>query len=128
REAATALWPRPEDAAALARVQADTPVPEEEDYGDGEAPGFFSSLRYVGQFAGTYLVCEAPDRRLVLLDQHAAHERLTFHRLREAWRRREPIGQPFLFPVILDMGVADARLLVEHLEALRTLGFDLEPY
>jgi len=128
REAATALWPRPEDAAALARVQADTPVPEEEDYGDGEAPGFFSSLRYIGQFAGTYLVCEAPDRRLVLLDQHAAHERLTFHRLREAWRRREPIGQPFLFPVILDAGVSDARLLVEHLDALRSLGFELEPY
>lgn len=131
REAADLLWPRPGDAELLAHGPVERPAPlehTEEDRGDGEAPGFFSSLRYIGQFAGTYLICESPDQRLVILDQHAAHERLTFHRLREAWRRREPIGQPFLFPVILDMGVADARLLVEHLEALRTLGFDLEPY
>jgi len=137
REAADLLWPRPGDADLVASAPATAPAPatastptdrSEEERGDGEAPGFFSSLRYIGQFAGTYLICESPDHRLVILDQHAAHERLTFHRLREAWRRREPIGQPFLFPVILDMGLADARLLVEHLDALRTLGFDLEPY
>lgn len=136
REAAQALWPRQDDAAELAAPPAapavggaSMPAPEEEaaDYGDGEAPGFFSSLRYIGQFAGTYLVCEA-EGKLVILDQHAAHERLTFHRLREAWRRREPVGQPFLFPVIVDAGVADARLLVEHLDALRALGFELEPF
>lgn len=130
REAAQALWPRPEDAVRVAEPAAPLPLEEREeepDYGDGEAPGFFSSLRYIGQFAGTYLVCEA-EGRLVILDQHAAHERLTFHRLREAWRQREPIGQPFLFPVIVDAGIADARLLIEHLDALREVGFDLEPF
>jgi DNA mismatch repair protein MutL len=147
REAAAGLWPRPGDAELAGGPSGWVPPPSDpdvagaqapgmvgteergaEDRGDGEAPGFFSALRYIGQFAGTYLVCEGPGGNLVLLDQHAAHERLTFHRLREAWRRRDPVGQPFLFPLVLDMGVADARILVEHLDALREVGFELEPF
>lgn len=154
REAAAGLWPRPGDPERAGGLPGGAPIaaepgpagtlghapgqepgqgpPHEDtapgDFGDGEAPGFFSALRYIGQFAGTYLVCEGPGGTLVLLDQHAAHERLTFHRLREAWRRREPVGQPFLFPIVLDMGVADARILLEHLDALREVGFELEPF
>lgn len=125
REAAASLWPLPGDEA---RLRSDAPAePRDPDY-DGEAPGFFRSLRYIGQFAGTYLVCESPQRELVVLDQHAAHERLTFHRLREAWRSREPIGQPFLFPAVIELGIGDAKVLLEHLPALAEIGVELEPF
>ena len=46
-------------------------------------PGFtFASLRYLGQALGTFLVFEGPGS-LVLLDQHAAHERVLFERMRQ---------------------------------------------
>src|SRR5262249_29191404 len=48
-----------------------------------EEQGFFSSLVYLGQLHKTYLVCQAPGE-LVLIDQHAAHERVAFKRLRDA--------------------------------------------
>jgi len=45
--------------------------------------GFFGALGYIGQLRRTYLVCEGPSE-LVLVDQHAAHERIMFERLRVA--------------------------------------------
>ena len=55
-------------------------------------------LRYIGQLHRTYLVCEAPGE-LVLVDQHAAHERVAFPRLRRAHRARAVARQRLLFPL-----------------------------
>ena len=96
--------------------------------GDGKPPGYFSALRVIGQLARTYLVCEAPGGTLVLVDQHAAHERLNFHRLREAFRARQVVGQPFLFPAMVELGVADARTVAASRDAFAQLGFELEPF
>jgi len=52
------------------------------------APRFFADLNYVGQVHRTYLVCEAADE-LILIDQHAAHERVAYARLRAAHARRQ---------------------------------------
>jgi DNA mismatch repair protein MutL len=82
----------------------------------------------IGQFARTYLVCEAPGPELVVIDQHAAHERLKFHQLREAWRSRKPIGQAFLFPASISMPLAEARVLADHLGEARSVGFEIEPF
>ncbi|MBI5548901.1 MAG: DNA mismatch repair endonuclease MutL [Deltaproteobacteria bacterium] len=91
-------------------------------------PGFFHTLRVIGQFARTYLVCEAPGPQLVVIDQHAAHERLRFHQLREAFRSRKPQLQSFLFPASVDLPLAEARVLADHLEEVRQVGFDAEPF
>src|SRR5439155_927636 len=53
------------------------------------APGGFASLRFIGQIFDGYLVCEG-DGRVVLIDQHAAHERVAFERLRAERSRRSP--------------------------------------
>ncbi|HET9594644.1 MAG TPA: DNA mismatch repair endonuclease MutL, partial [Anaeromyxobacteraceae bacterium] len=74
-------------------------------------PGYFGALRYVGQHARTYLLCEAPGGALVVVDQHASHERLLFHRLREAWRARTLSVQPFLVPQVVTLPAALARAL-----------------
>jgi len=87
--------------------------------------GFFSSLTYLGQLDRTYLVCEAPGE-LVLIDQHAAHERVAFQRLRDAMERRQVRTQRLLLPVTLEL---DERLLATARaseELLRELGFELD--
>jgi DNA mismatch repair protein MutL len=92
------------------------------------AAGYFGSLRFVGQHARTYLVCEAPGGALVVVDQHASHERLLFHRLREALRSRAIPVQPFLLPQVVTVPPAAARALEGGIEELRRLGLDLEPF
>jgi DNA mismatch repair protein MutL len=92
------------------------------------AAGYFASLRYVGQHARTYLLCEAPGGALVVVDQHASHERLLFHRLREAFRAREVPVQPYLLPRVVTLPAPVARALEAGLPEVRRLGLDLEPF
>jgi len=91
-------------------------------------PGYFGSLRYVGQHARTYLLCEAPGGALVVVDQHASHERLLFHRLREAFRSRGLAVQPFLLPQVVTVPPGTARALEGGLPELARLGLDVEPF
>ncbi|MBN2574232.1 MAG: DNA mismatch repair endonuclease MutL [Deltaproteobacteria bacterium] len=98
----------------------------------GEAPralGFFGSLAYVGQVRRTYLICESRDE-LVIVDQHAAHERITFERLRQAHRQRQVVRQRLLFPIPIEideraMAIVRARAAIETLGAL---GFEIEDF
>ena len=97
----------------------------------GEAPrppGYFGSLRFVGQHARTYLLCEAPGGALVVIDQHASHERMLFHRLREAMRAHALPVQPYLVPQVVTLPPAVARALEAHVEELGRLGLDVEPF
>jgi DNA mismatch repair protein MutL len=89
--------------------------------------GFFGSLAYVGQLDRTYLLCEAPGE-LVLIDQHAAHERIAYQRLREAHRQSGPRTQRLLFPRMLELEPAQAAAAVEHRTTLEAIGFDAEPF
>ena len=102
--------------------------PISDDAGTGRPAGYFASLRYVGQHARTYLVCEAPGGTLVVIDQHASHERLLFQRLRAAFQARQLPVQPFLLPQIVTLPSAVARALEGGLAELARLGFDVEPF
>jgi DNA mismatch repair protein MutL len=97
-----------------------------------ETPGadtFFGGLSFVGQIHRTYLVCEGPGE-LVLVDQHAAHERVAFQRLRVAHRQRAIVRQQLLFPIPIEVDEAAAAAAVapEVVETLADLGFDLEAF
>jgi DNA mismatch repair protein MutL len=91
--------------------------------------GYFSSLDYIGQAGRTYLVCEAPDE-LVIVDQHAAHERITFERLRQMHRQKHVVSQRLLFPipVELDDEVMAAVREKNLLSDLEGLGFEVEDF
>ncbi len=93
--------------------------------GAGESPGFFGALNYVGQIHRTYLVCEADDA-LVLVDQHAAHERVVYGRLKAAHERRQIPRQRLLFPIPIEVGEA-AAAAASH-EVLEALGFEVTPH
>jgi DNA mismatch repair protein MutL len=91
------------------------------------AEGFFGRLSYRGQLDRTYLLCEAPGE-LVLIDQHAAHERIAFQRLREAHRTSGPRPQRLLFPRTLELAPGRAAAASEHGAALAAIGFEVEPF
>jgi DNA mismatch repair protein MutL len=91
--------------------------------------GFFGGLEYIGQLRQTYLVCEGPSE-LVLVDQHAAHERILFERLRTAHRQRAVVRQRLLFPIPIELDEAATAAAREGatVEALAGLGFEVEAF
>ncbi|MFC4439339.1 MULTISPECIES: DNA mismatch repair endonuclease MutL [Natrialbaceae] len=78
-------------------------------------------LQVLGQFRETYFVCEAPDG-LVLVDQHAADERVNYERLRNAFAD-DPAAQALASPVELELTAAEAEAFESYREALARLGF-----
>lgn len=95
--------------------------------GLGAAPGFFAQLRFLGQLDRTYLVCEG-DGELVLIDQHAAHERVAFQRLRERANQGEVPTQRLLFPTTVELPAAEAAVVADGGDELAAVGFDVEPF
>jgi DNA mismatch repair protein MutL len=94
---------------------------------DAEDRGYFSSLMVLGQLFEGYLVGQG-EEQLVLIDQHAAHERVMFERLRSAYRSGAVPRQQLLVPAVVEIGPREAALLREQIEALAGLGFEIEPY
>jgi DNA mismatch repair protein MutL len=89
-----------------------------------ERPEYFAALRYLGQLHRTYLVCEGP-RGLVLIDQHAAHERMNYQRLRG---RGKPPVQPLLVPIVVQLPAATAARLADSTDLLHAIGVEVESF
>lgn len=83
-------------------------------------------LRVVGQVATTYIVAEGPDG-MYLIDQHAAHERVVFDRLKARAGGEEAV-QPLLEPVLVELDRMAAAVFEEHGAHLGQLGLTLEPF
>jgi DNA mismatch repair protein MutL len=90
-------------------------------------PGPLARLRIVGQVFAGYLVCEGEDE-VVLVDQHAAHERVTFERLRRARRSGGVPIQPLLLPRAIELPPGEAEAIVSARRGLAELGFELEAF
>jgi len=84
-------------------------------------------LEYVGQLLRGYLVAEAPDA-LVLVDQHAAHERVLFDRIVRRLEQRQPSSQLLLIPHVLDVTPGQVAAFEQHEPWLQTLGFEGERF
>jgi DNA mismatch repair protein MutL len=89
--------------------------------------GTFSALRTVGQVGLTYLVLEGPDG-MVVIDQHAAHERVMFEELREGVKAGRTRSQPLLFPLQVELSPLEMGALEEHGEVLAGYGLEVEPF
>lgn len=90
--------------------------------------GPFSSLRIIGQFAKTYLLCERDDGSLLVIDQHAAHERIRYERLKEAYRARRVEKQGILTPEMVELPAALAGCFEEALSDISSIGWDIEHF
>lgn len=86
----------------------------------------YSDLEYLGQVAGLYLVFSTPDQ-IVLLDQHAAHERVLFEKLKKS-REERCVGQRLLIPEVLNLSPKDIVLFEESLPILEAAGIEAESF
>ncbi len=87
----------------------------------------FSALRYVGQAGGTYLFFEHAGG-VVVIDQHAAHERILFEELKRRAAGENPVSQRLLMPEVVSFPPKDYVSIMACMEALRESGFEAEPF
>jgi len=84
-------------------------------------------LRPIGQAGPGYLVAEGP-HGLVLVDQHAAHERILYNRLLERLRSGRGASQPLLIPQAVDLEPALIAAAIDHRAELSNLGLEFEEF
>ena len=80
-----------------------------------------------GALFNTYLLYEEGDD-VYIIDQHAAHERLLFDRLKAEMDARNVMRQPMLVPYILTANAEEHAFLSEHLSEVESIGFDIEEF
>jgi DNA mismatch repair protein MutL len=87
----------------------------------------YSRLKILGQIFAGFVALEGPDG-LILIDQHAAHERVTFEKLRAELRAGGVRMQPTLAPEVIELNPARAAQALAALPEIRALGFQVEPF
>lgn len=93
-----------------------------------DAPEWYRGpYHYLGQLQRSYLLFENP-LGLVIIDQHAAQERVLFEHYLEAFEARSVKVQKLLFPVHVDLPPSNTETLLSWAGWLKTAGFELEPF
>lgn len=118
-------------------IPASDPVPPSKETPDAESsaveqgeeaekePLPLPEYRILGVAFNTYIFTEIKDC-LVVIDKHAAHERIIFESLRGKLHNFKPAPQILLVPVVIDLTKNDFDTVVEHSEKLKELGFDFD--
>lgn len=83
--------------------------------------------RIIGSLKDTYLLFQDGDG-LLMIDQHAAHERIVYETLKKKYHTSKVECQHFLIPVSLELSIKEGRILEEKLDQLSHLGFDIEHF
>ena len=124
--AAAGAWSRqpPSPAAIAAALALAAPDPQQA-RGDDTAPADLPPLGHaIAQLAGLYVLARNA-HGLVIVDMHAAHERVLYERLKAAWDARELPVQPLLVPATLPVDAVDAAIVESGQSLWPTLGLDL---
>ncbi|NLN59802.1 MAG: DNA mismatch repair endonuclease MutL [Deltaproteobacteria bacterium] len=91
-------------------------------------PGIrFSDLDYLGQVGAAYLVFSGGDK-MVVIDQHAAHERILFEKIRAAAQKRADFRQALLVPEVLSLSPSEYEQFLSAQDILAEAGIDIEPF
>ncbi len=99
-------------------------VPEEP---QPESSGYFSALSIIGQFHSEYILCQSGSD-LVIIDQHAASERVAYQLLKQQCRSGSVESQRLLFPETVELSFSEVATAARFNEALAGIGFELEPF
>ena len=130
---AAPAWPRafmtpPVGSAGVGLGQAEAPAPNADRQARQEPlPARIPVLRPLGQAGTTYLIAEGP-AGLYLIDQHAAHERVLFERIRSLNAAPPAAVQGLLSPVALELTPAQEALLASMASPLSQVGFEVERF
>ncbi len=87
----------------------------------------FAGLRYLGQFFFSYLLCQS-DAGLVVIDQHAAHERLLFEKLKKQYQAETLARQALLFPQVIQCTPDELGIIRKHGREIAALGLDVREF
>lgn len=87
-------------------------------------PEHDSNVRVLGEAFHMYIIAEDTEG-LLLIDKHAAHERMIFNKLRQS---TEIPQQQVLTPIVVELTPVEAAAIYEHIGEVRATGFDIEPF
>jgi DNA mismatch repair protein MutL len=86
---------------------------------------YWSSFQVVGQINLTYIVCQKDDQ-MILVDQHAAHERVAFEKLMRKWQGGSIDLQSYLFPLAIDLSPEKCEALLFYQKDIQKMGIEIE--
>ncbi|MEE8540368.1 MAG: DNA mismatch repair endonuclease MutL [Desulfobacterales bacterium] len=87
----------------------------------------FGDLKVIGQIHSTYILCES-DTELILIDQHAAHERIVYEKLKKSAQDSIQASQKLLIPETLELGFQEAQIMAQLAPELNRFGLEIEPF
>jgi DNA mismatch repair protein MutL len=93
---------------------------------DEAAPDDWPLGRAIAQIAGIYILAENR-HGLVVVDMHAAHERVVYEQLKTSWGQARIESQPLLIPVTFHASPQELAVVQNHASTLQTLGLDISP-
>jgi DNA mismatch repair protein MutL len=121
REPATLLPPATTPVDALSIREPGEPFQHE------QLTGYFSSLSVIGQFHSEYILCQS-GRELIIIDQHAASERVAYQRLKQQCLGSGVESQRLLFSETMELSFSETAAAGRFRTDLLRIGFELEPF
>lgn len=103
----------------------DSPVPE----ADFESVRTVAlrSIRVIGQARNTYIIAQCDDG-VLLIDQHVAHERVLYDRMRKSEKEKGAVIQRLVIPLTLSFSARESTVILQRLEQIKQSGFELEEF
>lgn len=101
--------------------------PESERIATRRSADGYGVPRYLGQVANSYILCES-SQGLLVIDQHAAHERLLYERLRRHYLEHRLASQNLLFPEMVECSPAQLEVLERYHDEIAMFGLDIQPF
>jgi DNA mismatch repair protein MutL len=85
-------------------------------------------LKIVGQFANLYIFCQSADGGLLVIDQHAAHERLLFEELKHQYTSGRIASQTLLFPETVELSLSEVECVEQNGDKIKQMGFAIREF
>ena len=93
---------------------------------EASVPGH--GLKVIGHYDNLYIFCQSADGGLLVVDQHAAHERLLFEELKKQFLQGYIASQALLFPVTVELSIAESECLEHHATEIKKMGFTVREF
>jgi len=103
------------------------PAPSEFRSGSAEIRVGGEEIIPLAQIGNSYILCEQGPR-LIIVDQHAAHERIRYTEIIEQYDKKEKNIQQLLMPEQFELSHKEVAVLNENIEILKGMGFEIEPF
>ena len=84
-------------------------------------------FKVIGVLFNTYIMVEVEDA-LIMIDQHAAHERIMYEKFTARLNSGEGTAQELLMPIIIDVSPREMALIIDNIDELASVGYDVEPF